>query len=982
MFTRSTVFVRPALAIFVLFSACRAREARSDVRFAAAFRSFAVGERPVAVALVDLNGDGHLDLAVANDNDNSVSVLLGQGDGTFVRRANFPTGSQPFSLAAGNLDGDRNTDLAVANTSSNSVSILLGRGDGIFASGGEFATGVHPLSVAIGDLNGDRHPDLAVANLGSGTVSVLLGQGNGRFESRHDFPVGTSPVSIAIGDLNGDARSDLAVVNLSSGSVSILLGNEEGSFGPKTDFDTGSAPRNVAIGDVNGDGKPDLAVIRLTGSVAVLPGNGDGSFGSPIEVDPGIGGSGSSFLQSVVLADLDADSHLDVIADAGGRSAITVLRGNGDGSFQDAIHAATGPLPGPIAVGDVNTDGKLDLAVVSEAADAISILLGNGDGSFGARTEYPSGLGPICVASEDVNGDGRADVVSANRFSNSVSLFLAAEDGTLGPRTDYPTGALPYCVAIGHLNGDQISDVAVADFGGIFEPLGSSVSVFLGQGGGTFAPRMEFPSGAGPASLAIGDLNGDGANDLVVADHGECDAPGFTVSVLLGKGNGSFGPATEFPAGVQPISVALGDLNEDGNLDVAVANEGYCEDRTGTVSSLLGNGDGTFGPPVDFGTELLPRSLALGDLNGDGHLDVAVANPDPKTVVTFSGRGDGTFGPPSSFAAGFGPSAVAIGDLDGDRKIDLAVANQISYTVSVLLGDGRGGFEAGGDFGVGAGPASIVLGDVNADRRLDLVVANFDGNSVSVLLNQSTGDTSTMPVAIDIRPSECPNSLNVAARGMLPVAIYGGPNLDVAKLDLRSLRLQGVAPTRATGSLQDLGGPAGSPGTSCACGSRGPDGNPDRLLLFSVPALVAGLGKVVDDETRSLSLTGSLLDGTAIEAADCVRIQVPGNERRQASTPSVDAAVLWSLYPNPLPRGNRSSLTYLVPQGGAPVSIAIFSLTGQKVASLAEGVQEAGTRTVTWDGRDRDGAMLAAGAYYVRAIVGSEVRHTRVLLVH
>src|SRR5439155_15021534 len=152
----------------------------------------------------------------------------------------------------------------VANGSSNTVSVLLGNGNGSFGARTDYGTGSAPKSVAIGDLNGDGKPDLAVANTGSypgydGTVSVLLGNGNGSFGAKTNFGTGSKPFSVAIGDVNGDGRPDLAVANNFSNTVSVLLGNGAGSFGAKTDFGTGSCPRSVAIGDLNGDGKPDLA---------------------------------------------------------------------------------------------------------------------------------------------------------------------------------------------------------------------------------------------------------------------------------------------------------------------------------------------------------------------------------------------------------------------------------------------------------------------------------------------------------------------------------------------------------------------------------------------------------------------------------------------------------------------------------------------------------------------------------------------------
>jgi hypothetical protein len=224
---------------------------------------FATGDCPHSVAIGDLNGDGKPDLAVANWNDNTVSVLPGNGNGTFGTKTDFATVGFPQPVAIGDLNGDGKPDLAVANVNVNTVSVLLGNGNGTFGTKTDFATGYIPHSVAIGDLNGDGKPDLAVANF-DWDVSVLLGNGNGTFGTKTDFATGSHPQSVAIGDLDLDGNPDLAVANLSDNTVSVLLGNGDGNFGTKTDFATGSEPMSVAIGDLNGDGKPDLAVANFS----------------------------------------------------------------------------------------------------------------------------------------------------------------------------------------------------------------------------------------------------------------------------------------------------------------------------------------------------------------------------------------------------------------------------------------------------------------------------------------------------------------------------------------------------------------------------------------------------------------------------------------------------------------------------------------------------------------------------------------------
>jgi hypothetical protein len=441
---------------------------------------------------------------------------------SFGARTDFGTGGGPASVALGDFNGDGKLDLAVANNGSNTVSTLLGTGTGSFGAKTDFGTGTRPISIAVGDFNGDGKLDLAVANEnngGAGTVSILLGTGTGSFGAKTDFVTGPGPWSVAVGDFNGDGNLDLAVANAGNildpngTTVSILLGTGTGSFGAKTDFVTGSSPRSVAVGDFNGDGKLDLAV--------------------------------ANFISSTV----------------------SILLGTGTGSFEAKADFGTGSFPFSIAVGDFNGDGKLDLAVANAGDDAVSILLGTGTGSFGAKTDFGTGNTPLSVAVEDFNGDGKLDLAVANQNANSVSILLGTGAGSFGAKTDFGTGNLPLSVAVGDFNGDGNLDLAVAN------TASPTVSILLNTtpvvAYGFFSPKTDFATGNDPISVAVGDFNGDGKLDLAVANQG---IRTNTVSILLGTGTGSFGAKTDFGTGTPPASVAVGDFNGDGKLDLAVAN--------------------------------------------------------------------------------------------------------------------------------------------------------------------------------------------------------------------------------------------------------------------------------------------------------------------------------------------------------------------------------------------------------------------------
>ena len=766
------------------------------------------------LAVADLNGDGKLDVVVANscvsgslcggNVAGSVGVLMGNGDGTYQPAVIYYSYSTVVaSIAVADVNGDGKLDILVGGTCTSGVcategviSVLLGNGDGTFQQGGYSASASGEGALAVADVNGDGKLD--VISVGGSGVGVLLGNGNGTFQPQVVYNSGGEGAdSVAIADVNGDGKPDLVVSNQfmtqgkANGGVGVLLGNGDGTFQAAVSYDAGGIQAySVAVADLNGDHHPDIVVTTLyaanannndygDGSVGVLMGNGDGSFQPVVSYYPGGGDS-----YAVAIADLNGDGKPDlVVANACegkesssncGNNTFGVLLGNGDGTFKSATSYATGgPTAFSVVVADVNGDGKADVLMTDMypgGPAAVSVVLGNGDGSFRAPLIYPSGgYDDNTIAAADVNGDGKLDLVIASQGVSctgcvgGVSVLLGNGNGTFQSQVSYGTGTTnpTYSVAVADVNGDGKLDIVAASSCISNINCVSSVAVLLNNGDGTFKTAVNYASnGQAAHSVAIGDVNGDGKADIVVANScatGDFYCTSGTVGVLLGNGDGTFRPVVIYSTGgAYPTSVVVGDLNNDGRADIVVSNyQTTTSDYTGRIGVLLGNGDGTFQPAVTYASGGVgDNSVAVVDLNGDGKLDLLAVNQGATvgtsngTLGVLLGNGNGTFQPvmanPTTGVSVDYFAQVAIGDFNGDGKLDVACG----AGDFLLLGNGDGTFQA--PLSLGFEGTGIATGDFNGDGRPDLAVGG-----VAVLLNISQGfrENDTTAVVSSQNPS-------------------------------------------------------------------------------------------------------------------------------------------------------------------------------------------------------------------------------------
>ncbi len=366
-------------------------------------------------------------------------------------------------------------------------------------------------------------------------------------------------------------------------------------------------------------------------------------------------------------------------------------------------------------------------------AQAASAALG-----FSPKTDYPAGPYPGPVATADFNRDGNPDLAAASSRSNTFSVLLGDGTGGFGPNTDFSTFSFASSVISDDINKDGDPDLVLTTPGYNSWPLpgDGNVSVLLGDGSGDFAPMSDitYVIWEQLGDVTTADFNADGKLDLAVTNT-VYPSPSLgtygSVSVLLGDGTGGFGPKTDFLTGNESSgSVTTADFNADGNIDLAVTS-------TWAVSILLGDGSGGFGPSSDFPTGTRPVSVTTDDFNSDGKPDLVMASNFESNVSVLLGNGSGGFAPRSDFRTGRSPNSLTAADFNSDGKPDLAVANGGANSVSVLLGDGSGGFAKKADFATGPSPDSVVSDDFNGDKRPDLATANEGNDAVSVLLNKT-----------------------------------------------------------------------------------------------------------------------------------------------------------------------------------------------------------------------------------------------------
>jgi uncharacterized protein YjdB len=801
---------------------------------------FVTGTDPRHIALGDLDGDGKTDIAVVNNTSNTVSVYRNtSSSGTinstsFAAPVDFATETAPVMVAIADIDGDTKPDLVCANSGPSSFSVFKNTSttgtinSTSFSARVNFAVGGGVRDIAFNDLDADGKTDIVIVVQGSHNISVFKNRSvtgyieTGSFAPKVDFSTGTSPFGVVVTDIDGDKKPDIAVANQGVNAVSVFRNTtikgviSTGSFAAKKDFRTGTAPKYIAAADIDGDGKPELVTgNNAADSISVFRNNATTGFIDSSSFDTKTDFATGDGPLKIEVADFNGDGKPDLAIINNNSNTVSLLRNTATtGAINSATFApadvfGTGNQPTHMAAGDLDGDMRPDLAIVNFGSDNMNILRNN------PLLERPV----IYSISPNPGIPGNTVTVTGANFNTTPSnniLFFGATQAVVSAATNgtitatIPTGATHTSATLLNTAFARMASSPVP-----FLPTFNNGSYV--QGVTNFAPKVSYTSADAPTSPVIADIDLDGKPDMIVANRNANSISVFRNTSTTGLiATGSFAAKVDFATGSQPTSIAIADIDLDGKPDILVTNQGANSlsilRNTATSGSV---NSGSLALKVDFTTGDSPAGLAVGDVDGDGKPDIAVANNNANTISVFRNTAaPGTISTASlaaktDFTAGSNPVSITFADFDADGKADIAVANSADNSLSVFRNTSIAGnittsaFTPRTDFPTGIEPSSIVAIDIDNDGKPDLVAANRNANTISVIRNTAASgiiNSSSFAAKVDFATGSKPQG-NI---GTGDLDGDGKPDLAIANFDgntVTVLRNTGTAGVINAGSL-------------------------------------------------------------------------------------------------------------------------------------------------------------------------------------
>ncbi|CAF1034096.1 unnamed protein product [Adineta steineri] len=724
---------------------------------------------PWPVVLIDFNNDTFMDIVIVNSAACNMEVFVGLGNGSFTSYMIFSTGlaSFPVDLASGDFNNDKQPDLVVSNGNSNEIGVFLVYYEADFKGEISYTTGSgsHPYSVVVRDFNNDNQSDIAVANSGNDQIELLFDYNNGTFKNKVILSTGLNsrPEFLTTADFNQDKQQDIIVANVLTGIINIFLGFGNGTFDIPTTYSTGSEslPISIATADFNNDNRTDFVVANQgTNEIDVFIAFNYVKFtNSTIFItDPG------SVVVYSVTADFNNDHLWDIATVDFINSKMIVFLGYGNRTFAKPVSYSTGPSSEPytMAVSDFNMDNQVDIVVVNKMANNIGVFLGYGNGSFEAQVTYSTGnlSTPASIATGDLNNDNITDIVVSNKGANNVAVFLGHTNGIITMEAMYPMPeeSSPVWVSIADLNNDQNQDIIVAN------QNANNIGVLFGYGNGSFESVLTYTSDNtnGPVSVAAGDLNNDGWIDVVVANSFISN-----IVIFFAIGNNTISStATYLPRPfLAYVSISIKDVNNDTHLDIIAI--GFGPD-TGGIHILFGFGNGNFTILTFYspGFSLQLTSIAIHDFDNDDRVDFVITCVEKGSLYFMFQDGYDLFVTPWIYSTdddSSRPASIAVGDVNNDQCIDIVVANSGTNNIGIFLGLGNGQFIDQTNYSTGdnSHPSSIIVVDINNNKQLDVAVANTDANNICIFFDYQNGNFSNI-ILYSTGTSSAPSSITSA----------------------------------------------------------------------------------------------------------------------------------------------------------------------------------------------------------------------------
>lgn len=697
----------------------------------AADTRYEAGNAPTAVAKGDFNGDNHLDVVVANYLGHSISIHLGNGDGTFqpqVEMGGLLGPAEDVEVADFNSDNKLDIVVCLRGTSSN-LALLTGNGDGTFNAPTYSQLGIGQdqfRKIELADVDDDNMPDIAYNVTDDSLVHIIKTVGDGSFSLIGSVLTSGRSWDISLKDFSGDNVPDLVVTYLlTTPYVSLYTNNGDGSFGAETQLPTNYsgtyADCILARLDLNTDF--DLAV-HSGGFMMIWQGDGASGFTLMDEINIG------SQPDMLMAANLDHAGNNDICWVQGSSQAVETLLDTADFNHAGVSSYNVNGDGKHGVLGDFNEDGEIDIVSACYSDDYITFTQGQADGSFGPYPLRAYGSA-VAIAVADFDGDTHLDIVVVTDYlTTSIALMKGNGDGSFQNTISTDITGAGADVVAANVDGDADMDLIIAGSGG-------RLLVHHNDGNGNFSDEDVYltVSGGGDQDVAVGDFNFDGWPDAVMSLESE-DA----FRLFINTQTDSFAAPLTFATGTDPEDIFALALNNDNYDDVVTANS-----SSNDISVFINNQSGGLLAAVPYVTGGGCRGVTIGLYNNDLFPDIATVNTLDADVSVLLGNGDGTFQAALSnpLAQAVSPISITHGLINGDAYLDLLVVYAIGDEVVLLTGNGDGTFNSPQSYATGDYPSGIALGDFNEDNAMDISTSNRNTNDVSVILNNSAFVTTT-----------------------------------------------------------------------------------------------------------------------------------------------------------------------------------------------------------------------------------------------